>query len=397
MKLCIAGKNNIAVNILYYASKILNKESICTTLNKNDDGKSRWQKSLKLHSEVLGIKVLTLEEVQKLKDIVFLSLEYDKIIKPKLFNTKKLYNIHFSALPQYKGMYTSLLPILHGKNYSGVTLHEIDSGIDTGPIIDQEKFDISGLNSRQLYSKYLDKGTFLIKRNLENLLNGNYISTPQSSHVSTYFSKKSFDFSNTEINVYQTAYQIMQFVKALYFRVFQLATYKGHEISTTKILKTKSFSKPGTILQENEFNLTISTIDYDIVLFKDYYEELIDCCKKDDVDKASKIIQFVLDLNETNANGWNPLSVACHYGSKNVARLLINKGANVNFKDQNEKNLLMYAKDGFLKKKDPTLLKILIESGINIYDKDVYGKTIFDYTDDSTLLNFLTNYNDKIP
>ncbi len=37
-------------------------------------------------------------------------------------------------------MYTSCLPILHGKDITGVTLHEMDTGIDTGNIIAQESF-----------------------------------------------------------------------------------------------------------------------------------------------------------------------------------------------------------------------------------------------------------------
>ena len=40
-------------------------------------------------------------------------------------------------------MYTSIWPIINGENYCGVTLHEIDSGIDTGDIIDQIKVKIN--------------------------------------------------------------------------------------------------------------------------------------------------------------------------------------------------------------------------------------------------------------
>ena len=59
---------------------------------------------------------------------------------PKNFLNARLYNIHFSYLPAYKGMFTSALPIKNGEVDSGVTLHKIESGIDTGDIIDQIKF-----------------------------------------------------------------------------------------------------------------------------------------------------------------------------------------------------------------------------------------------------------------
>lgn len=72
-------------------------------------------------------------------DLIFISLEFDKIVNPDLFKDARLYNIHFSLLPSYKGMYTSAIPILNGEEMVGVTFHEIDKGIDTGNIIAQKK------------------------------------------------------------------------------------------------------------------------------------------------------------------------------------------------------------------------------------------------------------------
>ena len=62
-------------------------------------------------------------------------------------------------------MFTSSLPLLYGDEYSGVTLHKIDDGIDTGDIIDQIKFNISSIDSaRDLYFKYLENGLILLKK-----------------------------------------------------------------------------------------------------------------------------------------------------------------------------------------------------------------------------------------
>ena len=53
-------------------------------------------------------------------------------------------------------MYTSCLPILNGETITGVTLHKIDSGIDTGYIIKQKVFKINiNDTARDLYLKYL--------------------------------------------------------------------------------------------------------------------------------------------------------------------------------------------------------------------------------------------------
>ncbi|MBQ8080233.1 MAG: hypothetical protein IJ236_09800 [Oscillospiraceae bacterium] len=70
------------------------------------------------------------------EDLIFLSAEFDRLIRPDKFRSQELYNIHFSLLPRYKGCYTSVHPLLHGDTTTGVTFHRIRRGIDTGEIID---------------------------------------------------------------------------------------------------------------------------------------------------------------------------------------------------------------------------------------------------------------------
>ncbi len=57
MKLCIAGKNNIAVDCLHYSLSFISKKDICVVLNKTDSLKNTWQKSLGFHAQLLGIKI----------------------------------------------------------------------------------------------------------------------------------------------------------------------------------------------------------------------------------------------------------------------------------------------------------------------------------------------------
>ena len=144
-------------------------------------------------------------------DIVFFSIEFDFIIRPSNFKSNKLFNIHFSKLPEYKGMFTSIMPILHGKTHSGVTLHAIDQGIDTGDIIDQVCFEIKGLTSRKLYEKFLFFGTELFKKNFKKICSNSYERFQQPSLNSSYFSRKTINFNDIEIICNQTANQISIF------------------------------------------------------------------------------------------------------------------------------------------------------------------------------------------
>lgn len=133
--------------------------------------------------------------MQKIPDVLFISLEFDRLIKTERFCSEKLYNIHFSALPKYKGVYTSITPILNGEISSGVTLHKIDNGIDTGDIIAQRIFKIDINDSaRDLYFKYLKQGFMLFKQNIASLIAGDFSLKKQSCEHSSYFLGKTLMF-----------------------------------------------------------------------------------------------------------------------------------------------------------------------------------------------------------
>ena len=84
MRVCIAGKNDIAVFGLKLLILKLGKENILACPNSDDDGSPSWQPSLARYAERLGIQIVNLEDLYDQDDIIFLSLEFNKIIIPKL-------------------------------------------------------------------------------------------------------------------------------------------------------------------------------------------------------------------------------------------------------------------------------------------------------------------------
>ena len=154
--ICLGGKNEIGVFGLQLLLKKVNKENIRVVHNSDDPGYDTWQPSLIKFARQNNIDIISIEDFYNYDDIIFISLEFYKIIVPSRFSNSALYNIHFSNLPSYKGMYTSALPILNNEKEAGVTFHKIDAGIDTGEIIDQIIFPISNKDTaRNLYFKYL--------------------------------------------------------------------------------------------------------------------------------------------------------------------------------------------------------------------------------------------------
>lgn len=70
---------------------------------------------------------------------------FQRLIKGELLNIPKkgFINLHPSLLPDYRGMSPQHWPIINGEKESGVTVHYVDSGVDTGDIIIQEKFSLN--------------------------------------------------------------------------------------------------------------------------------------------------------------------------------------------------------------------------------------------------------------
>lgn len=384
MKFVIAGKNTIAVDVLEFLLR--NDNEVFVVLNRNESYVNNFQKSLGFFAEKWGVPILDLNETYGLTDIIFLSLEFDRIIKPELFvNPQRLYNIHFSLLPAYKGMYTSALPILQDEEVTGVTLHKIDAGIDTGDIIDQEKIYIKDtFTSRDLYLEYIKKGTELVIKNLPSLIDKSYTAVKQTIENSTYFGKEVIDYQNLKINYNKTAHQIINQLRAFSFREFQMPKFKEYSIFSWKVLKEKSNLKAGSIVEKRDKEITISTIDYDLVLYIDLYSELWSSCKKNDVVKLKSILSgnCLIDLENKSKEGWTALMIAAYNDAYECVLELIQYGADVNASNYNGTTVLMYAKSGALRTQNLSILTLLLDNGADPRCIDVFNKTVLDWVKD---------------
>ena len=155
--------------------------------------------------------------------------------------------------------------------------------------------------------------------------------------------------------------------------------FQNWEIYNTEILSDRSDTKPGVVILENNIFFIISTIDYNIKLFKDYYKYLWHYCQNGDHSSLIKIIHNIPDINLSNSKNWNAIIIATYNGHCNIVKTLIKFGANLNSTNKNGTTLLMYALSNFQHSKDSTIFKFLLESGCNSLLKDNYKKTLKDY------------------
>ena len=89
--ICIAGKNNCAIECLNYTKEKYNNLKIFSLPNKSDDGKDKWQRSFKKFSKNKDIEIINLKKLYNIKELIFFSIEYEKIIDITNFKSKKTF------------------------------------------------------------------------------------------------------------------------------------------------------------------------------------------------------------------------------------------------------------------------------------------------------------------
>jgi methionyl-tRNA formyltransferase len=278
-KIVIAGKNTIAVKFAEYLKSNFEYE-ILSTLNSNETFIDSYEKSFGLWCKRNKIKIITLQEAKKIKNSIFFSVEYDKIINPKEFLNSQLFNIHFSYLPFYRGVYTSFWPIINNETFSGVSLHKIDEGVDSGDIIDQKKiFLTKNITGRELYSLYSKYAFLLLTTNFIRITENNYNYRKQNLDYGSYYDKKSYDFNHIEIDLNENFDNLNRFVRALNFKDFQFATHKGNPISAITILDNNKYKN-----SLKEYFFKAKCADSEVLLWKEVSREIIMLSKDDNLD-----------------------------------------------------------------------------------------------------------------
>lgn len=109
---------------------------------------------------------------------VGISVGFGSVIRRKQFTgpTFGTFNLHPSKLPAYRGMHPIIYGMMNGEPTLGITLHKIDSGIDTGPIISQSTELVTPHDSvRSMTDKLYTKGAELIDQLLHTLTEKGYV------------------------------------------------------------------------------------------------------------------------------------------------------------------------------------------------------------------------------
>jgi phosphoribosylglycinamide formyltransferase-1 len=85
-----------------------------------------------------------LKQAQELKPDLIVACGYMRILKPEFVKSfqGKIINIHPSLLPAFPGLDAQKQAIDYGAKISGCTVHFVEEGVDTGPIVLQKSIEI---------------------------------------------------------------------------------------------------------------------------------------------------------------------------------------------------------------------------------------------------------------
>jgi phosphoribosylglycinamide formyltransferase-1 len=108
----------------------------------------RWEYDKKI------VSVLTKYGVTPKNGLVCLA-GFMRIISPQFIHKYKnrIMNIHPALLPSFPGLHAQRQAVKYGAKYSGCTVHFVDDGVDTGPVILQAVVEVKYNDTEESLSK----------------------------------------------------------------------------------------------------------------------------------------------------------------------------------------------------------------------------------------------------
>lgn len=265
-KVIFFGNNSSILNCLIKNSDV--QSVFCQPLDKNNKGIVEIKEivdkySISLHQPEKKELYNYINYIKNLNPDLIVVCGYKYIIPGKIFNIPKFrtINIHPSYLPSYRGQHVVNWAIVNGETETGVTIHFIDKGIDTGDIIFQKKIPILLEDSAStLHDRIYRVACELLESVLNNISSGKTLqATKQDDSKASYFRPRNpedglIDWSKQGIEIYNLiralvkpwpgAYSYIKAKKVIFWNaIFETGSY--------------GFS-PGTIIDNLDSKLVIS-------------------------------------------------------------------------------------------------------------------------------------------
>jgi len=205
---------------------------------------------------------------------------YGKILPAWMLAIPRLgcINVHASLLPKYRGAAPINWVLANGERETGVTIMQMDVGMDTGPMLTQRSIRIGDDETApQLSVRLAQLGADLLSETLPRVERGEIAPITQDDSEATY--APMLKREDGLIDWRMTAREIANRVRAFQpwpgtytnFRGGRLTIWRAHEGSPHQ--DTDSSAEPGTILNIDESGITVVCSGSSALLIKEVQVE----------------------------------------------------------------------------------------------------------------------------
>lgn len=212
----------------------------------------------------------TIEPIAAWQPDLIIVAAFGQILRPHLLELPRLgcVNVHASLLPRWRGASPIQHAILAGDVETGITLMQMDVGLDTGDMLVKETVPILPQDTAvSLHDRLSELGGAMLTRYLPALLGQSLTPTPQDDSASTYapmISKEDgrLDWSHTAVSLDRRLRAMTPWPGA--FTFWGDALLKIHTAVVYPI-PNQPDTKPGTVWTDND-HILVQTGDGSLAL-----------------------------------------------------------------------------------------------------------------------------------
>ena len=204
------------------------------------------------------------DELRALQADVMVVAAYGLILPEAVLSTPKYgcINVHGSLLPRWRGAAPVQHAILAGDQQTGITIMQMDKGLDTGDMLLKQKIDIADNETGgSLHDKLAELGASMIMKVMDLLEQQQLTPEKQDDSLANYASK--IEKQHAEINWQASSDKIARMIRAYHPWPVAFTTMADTsvKIHSAKLTSEKSNAKPGTIIAQGKNGLAVATGD----------------------------------------------------------------------------------------------------------------------------------------
>lgn len=195
---------------------------------------------------------------------------YGKILPASVINYPKhgCVNLHVSLLPKYRGAAPMQRAIINGEAETGVTVMQMDEGLDTGDIISQVSFPILPDDDFEtIHDESAEIGADLLVRTLADMREGRAVRTPQDNSLATY--AKKIEKDDCKIDFTMSAESLGCRIRGTTPIPGAFCYHNGKMLKLLRPTPTKGKGKPGEVIAldgKGEGSITVACGDGALIL-----------------------------------------------------------------------------------------------------------------------------------